>query len=695
MTKVKVKGSFLSKPVERGRPTSEDYPIDEEDDEQEDVAGKNNYMPFVNANNKGKRGPRGAGRPTHRDSSGLQSSDSALGTSSSRGSDEDDDDVGDSAHNQAEHHHGFSDNAAIDSARRGSIRVKVKPSKFRENQSQSHGTSEGRSPLKKKHAGPPFESTGYKQAYHARDYSLTDRQQGHLSNELSTALMVVRKIMKMEAAEPFNVPVDPVALGIPDYFDIVKRPMDLGTICKNLERGGKYRSSRDVYEDVQLVWMNCRIYNQKGDPILELLARVKKNFMKYWTAAGLYTEKSPANFKFGGGSSETEFGGSGFKQREMQEEADYGRSKKMNKFVKDSQSPANSMAKLSSFEQGMVENKPLKLHPPDYVGGFRKDQEVASHIASDELDPYYSNMEGPKVISVYKTHKKKLLEQQGHDHPREASPKVYEQEVEQKRGLIVVKNPHAEKINRPKDIDLQGTPGKSRRVSGTGHHKADCSCVVCTGVRRKLAREGKLPSHLVYAPGTAESPAGQERIMLRLKSEGDRPKKTKGGKRKEMEGEQAESVQRKKTKLGDSEIASMDADSEKGTERDEDGKATVKEEGESEEKLESGKAGSEEEYKGGGGEEVDDREDGANDEHLADMLDAETERQEGGVNYYRASYEMPLRKMNPSILQVGQKLFGSGSPWGHGRSLSMQSSKRFSNNPIHATVSLLLSSQAT
>ena len=68
--------------------------------------------------------------------------------------------------------------------------------------------------------------------------------------------------------------------------------MDLGTICKNLERGAKYRNSRDVYEDVQLVWDNCRSYNQKGDPILDLLVRVKKNFTKYWTAAGLSTERN-------------------------------------------------------------------------------------------------------------------------------------------------------------------------------------------------------------------------------------------------------------------------------------------------------------------------------------------------------------------------------------------------------------------
>ncbi|MCO5553532.1 hypothetical protein L7F22_007054 [Adiantum nelumboides] len=648
MTKLKVKGSLFSKPVERGRPASEDYPLDEE----EELAGKNNYAPVVNANYKGKRGPRGAGRSTHRDSSGLQSSDSAL----SRSSDDNENDIGDSAHYQAEQHH---NNALSDSARRGSIRVKVKPSKFRENQLQSHTTPEGRSPLKKKHAGPSFESTGFKQQLHTMDHGFADRQQAHLSNELSTALTVVRKIMKMEAAEPFNVPVDPVALGIPDYFDIVKRPMDLGTICKNLERGGKYRSSRDVYEDVQLVWMNCRIYNQKGDPILELLARVKKNFMKYWTAARLYTEKT-----------------------------------------------------AGPIEQGMVENKPVKLHSSEYTGGFRKDRE-ASTVVNEEVDSYYPNREGLKVISVYKTHKKKLLEQQGNEPSKEAGPKVYEQEVEQEaggQGSVTKKHPsHADKLVKQKDADAQGALWKSRRVSGTGHHKADCTCVVCTGVRRKLAREGKLPSHFVNPSGTAESPAAQEKILVRLKAEqgrGDWQKshrssgpgqKTKEGKRKDTEGGRTESVPLKKTKMDDLERVFMDSNTDKAVERDDNGKIIIKDEGkgysESEGKLESVNAGSEEEDKGAG-EEMDDREDGVqNDEQAADML--ETEREEGGVKYYRASYEMPPRKVNASILLIGQKLFGRGSPWNHGRSLSRQPSTRFSENPISATTSLLLSSKVT
>lgn len=76
-----------------------------------------------------------------------------------------------------------------------------------------------------------------------------------------------------------------------DYFDVIDTPMDFGTICSNLENGIKYMSSEDVYKDVQYIWENCNRYNNKGDYILDLMRRVKKNFMKYWTAAGLYGEQ--------------------------------------------------------------------------------------------------------------------------------------------------------------------------------------------------------------------------------------------------------------------------------------------------------------------------------------------------------------------------------------------------------------------
>ncbi|CAI9101561.1 OLC1v1038916C3 [Oldenlandia corymbosa var. corymbosa] len=128
-----------------------------------------------------------------------------------------------------------------------------------------------------------------------KDPELPSRDRQFDKQQLDASLEVIKKVMKMDAAEPFNVPVDPIALGIPDYFDVIDTPMDFGTICSNLESGAKYMNSEDVYKDVQYIWDNCFKYNNKGDYIMELMKRVKKNFMKYWTAAGLYCDHSSGN----------------------------------------------------------------------------------------------------------------------------------------------------------------------------------------------------------------------------------------------------------------------------------------------------------------------------------------------------------------------------------------------------------------
>lgn len=46
-----------------------------------------------------------------------------------------------------------------------------------------------------------------------------------------------------KSAAPFLYPVDPVALNIPDYFDIIKVPMDLSTIEQNF-KNNYYRDGK-------------------------------------------------------------------------------------------------------------------------------------------------------------------------------------------------------------------------------------------------------------------------------------------------------------------------------------------------------------------------------------------------------------------------------------------------------------------
>lgn len=67
-------------------------------------------------------------------------------------------------------------------------------------------------------------------------------------------------------ASPFLQPVDPDALGIPDYFDIIKNPMDLGTILANVENH-VLQTREDFAAQVRLVFNNALLYNKPQDDV--------------------------------------------------------------------------------------------------------------------------------------------------------------------------------------------------------------------------------------------------------------------------------------------------------------------------------------------------------------------------------------------------------------------------------------------
>ncbi|GAA5955455.1 hypothetical protein JCM10213_000379 [Rhodosporidiobolus nylandii] len=47
---------------------------------------------------------------------------------------------------------------------------------------------------------------------------------------------------------------------VPDYYDVIKRPMDLGTLLKKV-RQQTYRTKKAFAEDLDLIWSNCLLYN--------------------------------------------------------------------------------------------------------------------------------------------------------------------------------------------------------------------------------------------------------------------------------------------------------------------------------------------------------------------------------------------------------------------------------------------------
>ena len=76
---------------------------------------------------------------------------------------------------------------------------------------------------------------------------------------------MVRELKSHKLMEPFLEPLDPVALGLEGYTDIVKQPMDLKTIgAKN--DGGEYAGlgslAKDALKgDVELMFSNAVAYN--------------------------------------------------------------------------------------------------------------------------------------------------------------------------------------------------------------------------------------------------------------------------------------------------------------------------------------------------------------------------------------------------------------------------------------------------
>jgi len=58
-----------------------------------------------------------------------------------------------------------------------------------------------------------------------------------------------------------------IALGLIDYPQIVKHPMDLGSVKKNF-RSNKYKFVEEVLNDLQLIWDNCKLYNAEGSVFL-------------------------------------------------------------------------------------------------------------------------------------------------------------------------------------------------------------------------------------------------------------------------------------------------------------------------------------------------------------------------------------------------------------------------------------------
>ncbi|CAG8491884.1 31579_t:CDS:2, partial [Racocetra persica] len=79
--------------------------------------------------------------------------------------------------------------------------------------------------------------------------------------------VVMKEILNRLKSHPSSLPFHEPVNGddVPDYYDIIKDPMDLSTVLKRMENN-RYRSLLEFAIDMQKIWNNAKVYN-KSDTI--------------------------------------------------------------------------------------------------------------------------------------------------------------------------------------------------------------------------------------------------------------------------------------------------------------------------------------------------------------------------------------------------------------------------------------------
>ncbi|KAJ7945737.1 Transcription factor like [Quillaja saponaria] len=144
-------------------------------------------------------------------------------------------------------------------------------------------------------ASKASEPRGKKRPPAGRNVSCTKRStSGHLESvkpvaqvTTSDAMLIkqcetlLNRLMSHQFGWVFNKPVDVVKLNIPDYFTVIKHPMDLGTV-KSKIASGEYSSPLGFAEDVRLTFSNAMKYNPPGNDVHTMAETLNKFFEVRW-----------------------------------------------------------------------------------------------------------------------------------------------------------------------------------------------------------------------------------------------------------------------------------------------------------------------------------------------------------------------------------------------------------------------------
>ncbi|NWV05356.1 BRD2 protein, partial [Ptilonorhynchus violaceus] len=105
-------------------------------------------------------------------------------------------------------------------------------------------------------------------------------KKGKLSEQLKYCNGILKELLSKKhaaSAWPFYKPVDASALGLHDYHDIIKHPMDLSTIKRKMENRD-YHDAQEFAADVRLMFSNCYKYNPPDHDVVAMARKLQDVF---------------------------------------------------------------------------------------------------------------------------------------------------------------------------------------------------------------------------------------------------------------------------------------------------------------------------------------------------------------------------------------------------------------------------------
>ena len=96
----------------------------------------------------------------------------------------------------------------------------------------------------------------------------------------------------------FHFPVDPIALNIPHYFDVIPKEnaRDISGIKSKLDKG-LYQTPEQVNQDVMLMFGNAHKFNGRDSPISNIAAGLEVTWSRLYNKARVGSGDAHVNKK--------------------------------------------------------------------------------------------------------------------------------------------------------------------------------------------------------------------------------------------------------------------------------------------------------------------------------------------------------------------------------------------------------------